>query len=40
MRTNDKPKLVDAFFGAYRRRVLAIPLLRPDETFYVREWNG
>ena len=37
MRTNDQPKLVEVVFGAYRRRVLAILLLRPDETFYVRE---
>lgn len=27
----------ETLFGAYRRRVLALLLLRPDESFYVRE---
>ncbi len=31
------PQLVEVLFGAYRRRILALLLLRPDETFYVRE---
>lgn len=28
---------MEVLFGAYRRRILALLLLRPDETFYVRE---
>jgi predicted nucleotidyltransferase len=28
---------VELLFGAYRRRVLSLLLLRPEETFYVRE---
>lgn len=31
------PQLVDVLFGAYRRQILALLLLRPDESFYVRE---
>lgn len=31
------PQLVEILFGAYRRRILGLLLLRPDETFYVRE---
>ena len=31
------PQLVETLFGAYRRRIFALLLLRPDETFYVRE---
>ena len=31
------PRLVDILFGNYRRQILALLLLRPDETFYVRE---
>ena len=31
------PQLVEILFGAYRRQILALLLLRPDETFYVRE---
>src|SRR5258706_15201737 len=31
------PQLVEVLFGAYRRQILALLLLRPDETFYVRE---
>jgi predicted nucleotidyltransferase len=31
------PQLVELLFGAYRRRVLSLLLLRPDESFYVRE---
>lgn len=38
MRANHKsPRLVDVLFGAYRRQILALLLLRPDESFYVRE---
>jgi len=32
-----QPQLVEILFGAYRRQILALLLLRPDETFYVRE---
>lgn len=32
-----RPQLVEVLFGAYRRQILALLLLRPDETFYVRE---
>jgi predicted nucleotidyltransferase len=31
------PQLVEVLFGAYRRQILGLLLLRPDETFYVRE---
>lgn len=31
------PPLVELLFGAYRRQILALLLLRPDESFYVRE---
>ncbi len=31
------PQLVEILFGAYRRRILALLLLHPDESFYVRE---
>ena len=31
------PQLVEILFGAYRRRILALLLLRPEESFYVRE---
>ena len=38
MRTSHKPlQLVDVLFGTYRRKILGLLLLRPDETFYVRE---
>lgn len=40
MRANlspQSPQLVEILFGAYRRRILALLLLRPEETFYVRE---
>jgi predicted nucleotidyltransferase len=40
MRTSDiqsPPQLVEILFGSYRRQVLALLLLRPDESFYVRE---
>ena len=32
-----RPQLVEVLFGAYRRQILGLLLLRPDETFYVRE---
>jgi DNA-binding transcriptional ArsR family regulator len=31
------PRLVEVLFGVYRRQILGLLLLRPDETFYVRE---
>jgi predicted nucleotidyltransferase len=31
------PQLVEILFGAYRRQILALLLLRPEESFYVRE---
>ena len=31
------PPLVEILFGAYRRQILALLLLRPDESFYVWE---
>jgi predicted nucleotidyltransferase len=38
MRASPKPlQLVDVLFGAYRRQILGLLLLRPDESFYVRE---
>jgi predicted nucleotidyltransferase len=40
MRSDDslsRPQLVEILFGAYRRKILGLLLLRPDETFYVRE---
>lgn len=38
MRSNSpKPQLVEILFGAYRRQILGLLLLRPDETFHVRE---
>ena len=38
MRTDiPAPQLVDVLFGVYRRQILALLLLRPDESFYVRE---
>ncbi len=36
-RNSSQPQLVEILFGAYRRQLLALLLLRPDETFYVRE---
>jgi predicted nucleotidyltransferase/DNA-binding HxlR family transcriptional regulator len=40
MRTRQKqpaPQLVEILFGAYRRQILGLLLLRPDEGFHVRE---
>ena len=31
------PQLVEVLFGAYRRQILALLLLHPEESFYVRE---
>jgi predicted nucleotidyltransferase len=31
------PQLVELLFGAYRRRILGLLLLHPDQSFYVRE---
>lgn len=31
------PQVVEVLFGAYRRRILSLLLLRPGESFYVRE---
>lgn len=36
-RSAPPPQLVEILFGAYHRQILALLLLRPDETFYVRE---
>lgn len=37
MRTEGSVQPVELLFGAYRRRVLSLLLLRPEESFYVRE---
>ena len=37
IRRKTPPQLVEILFGAYRRQILALLLLRPEETFYVRE---
>ena len=40
MRSTSHPpplQLVEILFGAYRRQILSLLLLRPDESFYVRE---
>jgi predicted nucleotidyltransferase len=37
MRAKRNLQLVELLFGAYRRQVLSLLLLRPDESFYVRE---
>jgi predicted nucleotidyltransferase len=36
-RSGHRPQLVEILFGVYRRQILGLLLLRPDETFYVRE---
>src|SRR5690242_3403055 len=36
-RPTTRPQLVEVLFGAYRRQILGLLLLRPDESFYVRE---
>ncbi len=35
--SDPRPQLVEVLFGAYRRQILALLLLRADESFYVRE---
>src|SRR5262245_58799157 len=37
MRAQHSLQPVELLFGAYRRQVLSLLLLRPDERFYVRE---
>lgn len=40
MRSKSPPRpsqLIEVLFGAYRRQILALLLLHPDESFYVRE---
>jgi DNA-binding transcriptional ArsR family regulator len=37
MKTNSSEDLASLFFGSYRRRVLALLLLHPDEAFHLRE---
>jgi predicted nucleotidyltransferase len=37
VRSKPPAQLVEVLFGAYRRQILGLLLLRPDETFYVRE---
>jgi predicted nucleotidyltransferase len=37
MRSKRNPQPVELLFGSYRRQVLSLLLLRPDESFYVRE---
>jgi predicted nucleotidyltransferase len=32
-----RPQLVEVLFGAYRRQILGLLLLRPEESFHVRE---
>lgn len=36
-RTNPQPRLIELLFGAYRRRILGLLLLHPEQSFYVRE---
>ena len=36
-RRRSQPQLVEVLFGAYRRQILGLLLLRPEESFYVRE---
>ncbi|MEJ0039124.1 MAG: nucleotidyltransferase domain-containing protein [Gammaproteobacteria bacterium] len=36
-RPGPRPQLVEILFGAYRRRILGLLLLRVEESFYVRE---
>jgi predicted nucleotidyltransferase/DNA-binding HxlR family transcriptional regulator len=36
-RSKPSTQLVEVLFGAYRRQILGLLLLRPDESFYVRE---
>jgi predicted nucleotidyltransferase len=36
-RSKTPPQLVELLFGAYRRRILSLLLLHPEQSFYVRE---
>lgn len=36
-KAKSQPQLVELLFGAYRRRILSLLLLHPDQSFYVRE---
>jgi predicted nucleotidyltransferase len=36
-KANAQPQLVELLFGTYRRRILSLLLLHPDQGFYVRE---
>lgn len=36
-RSKAPPQLVELLFGAYRRRILSLLLLHPEQSFYVRE---
>lgn len=36
-RASKRPQLVELLFGTYRRRILSLLLLRPDQSFYARE---
>ena len=35
--TSPPPRLIELLFGAYRRRILGLLLLHPEQSFYVRE---
>ena len=35
--TSRPPRLIELLFGAYRRRILGLLLLHPEQSFYVRE---
>ena len=37
MRATTSAQLIEILFGAYRRRILGLLLLHPDESYYVRE---
>jgi len=34
---NQPPRLVELLFGTYRRRILGLLLLHPEQSFHVRE---
>lgn len=35
--SHEEPRLIELLFGTYRRRILALLLLHPEQSFYVRE---
>lgn len=37
VQTSSQPRLIELLFGAYRRRILGLLLLHPEQSFYVRE---